>query len=122
MSGRLCRGGKRGNILAGWSAKEPPVLSAELGWAFVPDPECCLRRVEAVAEHQSSRLLEAEALLVLKRAQPCYRLEVQVKRGWAEPHVLGKRLNTGRLRKVVFEPADGPRNPLSRCSGRDDLP
>jgi hypothetical protein len=36
--------------------------------------------------------------------------------------MLGKRPNAGWLREVLFEPADGPSNPLRWCSGRDDLP
>jgi hypothetical protein len=36
--------------------------------------------------------------------------------------MLCKRLNAGRLSKVVLEPRDGPRNPLRWSTGRDDLP
>ena len=99
VSRRLYSGSERGNVLAGWGPEESPVLSAELGWALVPDPECRLRRVEPIAEHQSPRLLEAEPLLVLKWTQPCHRLEVQVERRRTEPHVLGKSPQRGQAQQ-----------------------
>ena len=112
----------RNHVPARWGAEHPPVLAAELGRAFVPDPERRLRRVQPFAQHQPPRLLQAQPLLVLQRAQARHRLEVLVEPRQAHPRLPGERLDPERVREVVPQPPDRAGDSLGRCPGRGDLP
>jgi hypothetical protein len=108
-------------MLARWGAEHPPVLSAEVGWALVPDAKRRLGRVEALAEHQLAGLLETQTLLVLERTHSRHAFEVQVKRRRTHLHPLCKKLNPEWVRVVIFQPADCRRDPLGGSAGRCNL-
>ena len=83
-------------------AKQPPVFAAEVGRALVADPEPGRGRVQAIAKHQRSGLLEAEPLLVLDRVERRHCLDVHVERRRTHPHLTGESLDPERLDEVFL--------------------
>src|SRR5580700_2617306 len=69
----------RNHVLARWCAEHSSVLAAELGRAFIADAVCGLGGVKTVPKHEPACFLKAQPLLVLKRTQSCYALEMKMK-------------------------------------------
>src|SRR5271165_6457365 len=76
------------NIPHGWLAEETAILAIELGGAFVSDLEGRTGGVQTIDEHASSRCLQSNLLLILKRTHGGQRPEMMVQRGQAHPRQL----------------------------------
>jgi hypothetical protein len=77
-------------------AKEAAILATELRRALVPDLKCRRRRIEALREHQPSRLVQTQPFLILQWAHGRQSTEMIVERRFAHIDLRCEVIDTKR--------------------------
>ena len=79
------------------------------------------RRVQALREHQPSRLVQAQGLLVLQRAHGRQRAEMMVEGRGAHVDLRSQVVDAEGLGEIPLQPLDGPGDLMALASRRCDL-
>jgi hypothetical protein len=118
MSGRAPQAGR---VAQGRRAEQPGVFAAELRGAVIAHRMAGRAGVQPLGQDQLARLLQADLLLVLQRAERGDRLEVAMQGRGAHPRLGGQLLDAERLVEVLGDPADGPLDLAHAAVGPGDL-
>ncbi|CPJ33807.1 Uncharacterised protein [Bordetella pertussis] len=102
-------------------AAQAAVFAAELRRAFVADPVGGRAGVQGFGHHQPVRLVQAQLLLVLQRAERGDGLEMVMQRRHAHVDGRGQVFHAQRLRVVPAQPVDGARDLQRRALGARDV-
>src|SRR5687767_2991049 len=83
------------------------VVAAEVGGIFVPDAETGARGVEVFAQHETTRFLEADLLLILQRGHRRDAFEMVMKARNAHPKLMRDLVYSDRLVEMLAKVRDG---------------